>query len=328
MVLQAVREESLPSHIRPFSLARDLGDLATLLEISFGAELAATGSRMVEDMRRLAQWGPMLHLMPSLGAMMGGYVWRDGDRLVGNVTITPEEEHGVWSMSNVAVLPEYRGRGIGGQLVDVAIAHIRRHGGRRIFLEVRHDNPAAQALYRRRGFICYDTTYEMGLSTARWPLILGTQNQALRPVRAGDGRRLFRLALESTPVLAQCYRPLKRSDYTRGVTYWFKSAWRLAFRGEDVIEIVGPAKGEILAYAGVTLQLSQGQHRLRFLVHPEARGQWEEALLAEVFLRLRLLPKQRVVAEISASHPEAVAALRKYGFEEQRVLDEMVLSLG
>lgn len=328
MVLQAVREESPPSHIRPFSLAQDLDSLATLLEIAFGAELVATGSRMVEEMRRLAQWGPMLYMMPSFVSMMGGYVWLEGGRLVGNVTITPEEERGVWTMSNVAVHPDYRGRGIGGQLVDVAIAHIRKHGGRRIFLDVRHNNQPAVALYRRRGFICYDTMYEMGLLATRWPLVVGTRGEHFRTPRMGDSRQLFHLAIEGTPALAQCYRPLKRADYARGVSYWLKSAWRLAFRGEDVIEIVGPPKGEIAAYAGVTMRLSQGQHRLRMLVRPGERGQWEEALLGELFARLRHMPKQRIVAEISASHPEAVAALHKYGFEEQRVLDKMVLSLG
>jgi len=327
MILHLVREEPLPSHIRPFSLARDLEELASLLEIAFGPELATTGNRMVEEMRRLAQLGPMLYMMPGFASMMGGYVWREDGRLVGNVTITPEEEEGVWSMSNVAVLPEYRGRGIGGQLVDVAIAHIRRRGGRRIFLDVRHDNALAVALYQRRGFICYDTTYEMGLPATKWPLVVGTRSERFRTPSMGDGRRLFRLAIESTPVLAQCYKPLKASDYARGWRYWFRSAWRLAFRSEDVIEIVGPAKGEMAAYAGITIQLSQGQHRLRLLVRPEERGQWEEALLGELFARLRYAPRQRIIAEISASHPEAVAALRKYGFEEQRVLDEMVLSL-
>ncbi len=327
MILNLVREEPLPSHIRPFSLARDLDELATLLEISFGPELAATGNRMVEEMRRLAQLGPMLYMMPGFASAMSGYVWREGGRLVGNVTITPEGENGVWSMSNVAVLPEYRGRGIGGQLVDVAIAHIRRHGGRRIFLDVRHDNALAVALYQRRGFVRYDTTYEMGLPSGRWPIVVGTRSERFRTPRALDGRRLFRLAIESTPALAQCYKPLKASDYARGLGYWLCSAWRLAFRGEDVIEIVGPPKGELAAYAAITLQLTQGQHRLRLLVRPDERGQWEEALLGELFARLHNAPRQRIIAEISASHPEAVAALRQYGFEEQRVLDEMVLSL-
>lgn len=52
----------------------------------------------------------------------------------------------------LAVRPQARRRGLGGQLLDQALARARAHGVARLFLEVAHDNDAAIALYASRGF--------------------------------------------------------------------------------------------------------------------------------------------------------------------------------
>lgn len=55
-------------------------------------------------------------------------------------------------ITNVAVDPARRRRGVGARLVRFALAWAREHGARRITLEVRASNHAAQALYQRFGF--------------------------------------------------------------------------------------------------------------------------------------------------------------------------------
>lgn len=51
----------------------------------------------------------------------------------------------------LAVRPEERGRGLGTALVELYFAAAARRGSRRIFLEMRSNNPA-NSLYRRCGF--------------------------------------------------------------------------------------------------------------------------------------------------------------------------------
>ena len=51
----------------------------------------------------------------------------------------------------IAVLPELRGRGIGGVLLRRVIADAHARGATRLFLEMREGNPA-ETLYRRHGF--------------------------------------------------------------------------------------------------------------------------------------------------------------------------------
>ena len=53
---------------------------------------------------------------------------------------------------NLAVAPEARRRGLGGELLQQGINALAVAGAREVFLEVREQNVAAQHLYLRRGF--------------------------------------------------------------------------------------------------------------------------------------------------------------------------------
>lgn len=56
-------------------------------------------------------------------------------------------------ISNVAVLPQYRGQGIASDLLQAVLAHGRSLGTQDFTLEVRSGNTAAIALYERYGFV-------------------------------------------------------------------------------------------------------------------------------------------------------------------------------
>ncbi|MEM2093974.1 MAG: ribosomal protein S18-alanine N-acetyltransferase, partial [Candidatus Bathyarchaeia archaeon] len=53
---------------------------------------------------------------------------------------------------SIAVLPEYRNRGIGSSLVEKAIERLKEYHATEIFLEVRVSNKAAINLYKKFGF--------------------------------------------------------------------------------------------------------------------------------------------------------------------------------
>lgn len=59
---------------------------------------------------------------------------------------------GTAEVLNLAVVPERRGRGLGGALLDAGLTAVRARGGSEVFLEVRASNAVAQGLYARRGF--------------------------------------------------------------------------------------------------------------------------------------------------------------------------------
>ncbi|MFF4620038.1 ribosomal protein S18-alanine N-acetyltransferase [Nonomuraea jabiensis] len=55
-------------------------------------------------------------------------------------------------VQTIAVLEKHQGTGIGGAMLTELLAEAGRRGAREIYLEVRADNPRAQAVYRHYGF--------------------------------------------------------------------------------------------------------------------------------------------------------------------------------
>ncbi|MEZ2390258.1 ribosomal protein S18-alanine N-acetyltransferase [bacterium RCC_150] len=55
-------------------------------------------------------------------------------------------------VQTIAVVPEFEGKGIGSAILTELILEARRRGAADVLLEVRADNPRAQALYQRFGF--------------------------------------------------------------------------------------------------------------------------------------------------------------------------------
>jgi len=62
------------------------------------------------------------------------------------------EAPGTWYVCGVALYPEYRGRGIGGQLLEIARRQAREHGYGQISLVAFEQNSGAVRLYRRLGY--------------------------------------------------------------------------------------------------------------------------------------------------------------------------------
>ncbi|RIW29391.1 ribosomal-protein-alanine N-acetyltransferase [Bacillus salacetis] len=77
-------------------------------------------------------------------------VIEDNDQVIGycGVWIIVDEAH----ITNIAVLPSYRGRGLGGKLMGSMIEIAKEMGARTMTLEVRVSNDPAQSLYRKFGF--------------------------------------------------------------------------------------------------------------------------------------------------------------------------------
>jgi ribosomal protein S18 acetylase RimI-like enzyme len=144
--------------MRPLNVWRDLMPIADLIELCFGATLDAEGRSSVNRMRRNAHNSAFLNwtsrAMDSTSLPFSGYVWEDGGRIVGNVSLIPFHQRGkkIYLIANVATHPDYRRRGIAHTLTERAVQHARDHKTDSIWLHVREDNPGAIYLYERLGF--------------------------------------------------------------------------------------------------------------------------------------------------------------------------------
>ena len=83
---------------------------------------------------------------------LGSFAPADKNLLLGYAALGEEKDNGL--LMNLVVLPQYRRRGIGVQLVVAAAELASSFGFSKLALRVRLTNHAALALYRGLGFRC------------------------------------------------------------------------------------------------------------------------------------------------------------------------------
>ncbi len=311
MAIADTRKQHGP--IRAFVPHRDLDDLATLIEVAFSRELELTGSTIVTDLRQMASWSPLLMQSANLLSPFIGFVWIDEDRVVGNVSLNRDSVRRIWTMSNVAVLPEYRGRGIGGRLVDVAIEYVIRANGSAITLQVRHDNELAREMYGRRGFMLKRSWHELQLPpTDKFEARRNTFN--VHHTWLWDRKAVKRLYEQGSP--SQLGAP-------------FSFGTRIAFmlEGQQLVERSVRHNGQTMGYGIVRLRTGHGPNQAEIRVLPEARGLVEHELLYSLFASAQQVQKRAINMLISSSHREAFEVACVLGMRPLRILDEMALVL-
>jgi ribosomal protein S18 acetylase RimI-like enzyme len=298
---------------------RDVPQITELVELCFLNVLDYSSRRMLREVRGIAQMGEaawsLARLFGSIRAEEWrlGCVWEMDGRIVGNATLTrrtPEED--AWLISNVAVHPNFRRRGIARGLVEYAIEQIRSHRGRIIYLQVDAENESAVRVYRELGFL------EIARRIA-W-------------VRGRDGEQDARY----TPVVDPSFRisVRKPSEWTEEYALWkdinpYGSAWNTPLTedicrpsvwkwlegilsGEREAHFLARRNGRVEAAVSAFSHFSGWEGVL--IQRPGTGGRIEEGLLSaawEVFP-----PGQSVLLETT---PEASAdCLVKLGFQKRR----------
>lgn len=82
----------------------------------------------------------------------GIFVAADGERIAGFITTWCDCEAGIGHIPNIVVDSEYRGQGLGRQLIEHALAHFRANGLSHAKIETLVQNNVGNHLYRSLGF--------------------------------------------------------------------------------------------------------------------------------------------------------------------------------
>jgi ribosomal protein S18 acetylase RimI-like enzyme len=167
-------DRTLETGIRPFDIGRDLRAVAELIAVAFSQELDGRGADALREMRMMSHFGGLLGVMNrstgEFNDMLSGFVWVEQGRVVGNVTVQRGDKIGSrWQIANVAVAPDYRGRGISHRLMDAALEHAVSCGGRWVVLQVYAANQVARHIYDTMGFKEVDGTSDLRISRVPTP---------------------------------------------------------------------------------------------------------------------------------------------------------------
>jgi ribosomal protein S18 acetylase RimI-like enzyme len=160
---------SQPNQLRPFDVRNDLDAVANLVETCFADTLDEDGRRYVNHMHAASRnpgylrWA--MAVAENAPMPFSGFVWEENGYLAGNLSLIPYKYRGkrCYLISNVAVDPAYRRRGIARSLTNAAIEHARKRGIDEIWLHVRSENEGALNLYQSLGFTeqAQRTTWEI-----------------------------------------------------------------------------------------------------------------------------------------------------------------------
>ncbi len=170
--------------------------MAELIEICFADTLDEDGHDYLRQLRWSARESNYLYWLQGaaerLATPLYGFVWEEDGRIVGNLSLIPLYRRGkvTYLIANVAVLPDFRRRGIGRRLTETALDHLRQRGINSAWLQVRDDNPVAYDLYLSLGFIerARRTTWQ---ASARQPLLLrqSSEGVSIHPRRHADWKQ-------------------------------------------------------------------------------------------------------------------------------------------
>lgn len=322
--------------VRPVNLKTDLGALADLIEAAFAHSMDSGGRAAIREMRSLSHVGIGLNMLASMNDMMQGvglgYVYVADGKIVGNVSIypasLPREEDPASIIANVAVHPDFRGRGIARTLMHASLDVIGKRGGKpargaapTALLQVETENAPAVHLYEALGFHTEGVwTMWKRHSSARVPALTG-ETPYITHRRRGEWRDEMALArsVRTTPGGVGWLRPMVPSLFNRG---WWKtvtdafnlrSIERLIVRPEDAL-FIGASLWIEAAFAASTTQMT-------LLVAPSYIETYGEALLNTGIRRFG--SRSAIQIEHPADDAATSALLERYGFARQRTLTHM-----
>lgn len=318
--------------IRPMNPFRDWNAVAQLLRVVFQSDVSNGSLPILPDWPWLRWLTPVINFFEILGMdapeQMLGYVWEEHGQIVGNATLgLADAQRRIWLLSNVAVHPSWRRRGIARGLVDTAIEETQRHGGSYLTLQVQADNLGAYELYQQLGFRTVEQVTELvgtnpalqPLPSLGWTLVRPTHSQwqaaqAMVSAHLPESLRLYRHSIAGLFDV-----PFQRSllghagDIMRGTQV---ANWCL-------LNSSGAVVGGVVAQA----HLSWGTHRVGVFASPVSYGQVEPMLLGRAAEHIQRYASRRVQFVVPATHTALIERLHMLGFRQARSLELMSIAL-
>jgi ribosomal protein S18 acetylase RimI-like enzyme len=172
----------------------------------------------LDTLRTVKKLWPLIRVLllisPTMKDMLHGYVWEENGGAVGTANIGRRGKSDTWLVSNVAVLPDHRRKGIARRLVEDCLWLGKEHGAKKIILDVIDGNLPAQHLYERLGFVNYTTSKKFIYETATAPVAQPLPSAyTLELTPPAEWQPRFALAQRITPSIVQEYEPVVESVY-------------------------------------------------------------------------------------------------------------------
>jgi ribosomal protein S18 acetylase RimI-like enzyme len=244
----------------------------------------------VAGIRSLKQIWPLFALLRTFSAdardLIRGFFCEVDGRIIGNISCQRRGE--TWTIADVVVLPEFRGKGYARELVRTCVADIRARGGKQVTLDVVRGNVPAHALYLSEGFGDYTTLAAYELKSYHPMLTVGTDDCRVEEIRGDSWKLRYDFWKRVTPVEVQKFTPVTESTFRRSAfNRAFNNLWR--FLSGEKFQVYALLRGRgrhVLGVAAVNKRTKEGGINNLEIGLDEAYSGKGEYFLTEVLWRI------------------------------------------
>jgi len=311
--------------IRPAKY-NDFETIKQIFGVAFDEEYKQRGVDIVQRISKLQQFYPVLKVLAIFPNpyqhIFNVYVYEQEEKVIGLIQISPRnKEQTQWHIENIAVLPDYRGRGIAHDLINYVCETYGKKGALRFTLEVDIKNKSVIKLYESLGFRHYCTVYYYRLpvskATGKLPENISLPF-SIRPYKSSDCHALFDLYMASIPVELRTVEQRVLADFQENTFEYFYKHLKeqLKYSGNEHLVIENPKnKSDIIASLTITAQYRKLPHVIRVLIHPAYNEMLTEKLINYAISYLSKYPPRQILIAALEQQKEKRNALETLNFK-------------
>lgn len=302
----------------------DFEIIKTIFGVAFDEEYKQRGVDIVQKISKLQQVYPILKVLALFPNpyqhIFNVYVCEHEKQVVGLIQISPRNKGQTqWHIENIAVLPEFRGKGIAHDLINYVFEIYGKKGALRFTLEVDIKNKSVIRLYESLGFRHYCTVYYYRLPVTNKLSETVSLPFNLRAYKSSDCNALFELYTATIPVELRMVEQRVLSDFQENTFEYLykhlKEQLKYSNNEHFVIENSNNTS-EIIASIVITAQYRKLPHVIRVLIHPAYSDILTEDLIKYTLSYLTQYPSRQVLIAALEQQKEKRKSLEKLNFKQ------------
>jgi len=282
----------------------DFEDLKKIFAVCFTDEYQPRGINIVKKIERWQKLYPVIKFLATFNNpyqyVFNVHVYQDDNdgKIAGLMqTSARSKDQTRWHVDNIAVLPEYRGKGIAKKLLNYMFDTYTAKGANRFTLEVDVKNDNALKLYESIGFRKYTTIHYYKLPSKRineFKLEKLSIPDGFREYKPFDLKAHFDLYKACTPSFVRIVEQKTIKDFEKNpleqVSDYIKEVLKKSSHHHFVVE----KNNTLIASLEIVAQYRKIPHVLRLLVHTGYED-LNETLLNYAFNFLNNYPQRSVL---------------------------------
>ena len=312
--------------IRPARYS-DFEAIKKIFQVAFDAEYKQRG---IDIVHRIAQYQKIYPVLKFLALfpnpyqhLFNVYVYEEKKQVAGMIQITSRNKAQThWNIDNIAVLPEFRGKGIAKNIINHIFETYGQKGALSFTLEVDIKNKNAIKVYEALGMRHYATVFYYRIPAPKEKRKKTFDSVSIpykmRPYKKSDAQAMLNLYMASIPLEMRPVEQRDPSDFQEGTfeTFYKYMKKQLKYSCYENWVIEDPNNpGELIGSLVITAQHRKLPHVMKITLNPGYEEQLTEELIKYAFNYLEQYPPRQILIAALENQKAKRKMIEKYDFK-------------